>query len=325
MLKVALSLIRVSLEEVSGYLRQVESSMLKPSSLQSSEHNRISQSYPLVSIIIPYYMHEEFIAETVWSAKRQTYPNVEIIVVDDGSPAPPDRALDNITGIKLVRTENLGCPGARNIGFNASSGKYLIFLDGDDVLLPGAIEAHLEALAASPAACLSFGSVRIIDREGNEKRAARICAPRKNYFLMLLEHNPIASPGSMMLRRDPFVEVGLYDSKLRYLPDDYELLLRLAKRYDFVQHSTCVLEYRRHSTNVSRDQEAILRGTLAVLDSLEKREEMTPDLRRRIQHGRKRWIHQCRPKDKFSYHLRSIYYRGRELWNIPFRHLFNAD
>jgi glycosyltransferase involved in cell wall biosynthesis len=295
--------------------------MLKLSSTQSPEQAQGSQSYPLVSIIIPYYMHEEFIAETVWSAKRQTYPNVEIIVVDDGSPEPPDRALDNIGGIKLIRTENLGCPGARNVGFNSSSGEYLIFLDGDDVLLPGAIEAHLEALAGSPAACLSFGSVRIIDKDGHQKRAARICAPRKNYFLMLLEHNPIASPGSMMLRREPFVEVGLYDSKLRYLPDDYELLLRLARHYDFVQHNTCVLEYRRHPHNVSGDQEAILKGTLAVLDSLEKNEKLTPGLRRRIQHGRKRWIHQCRPKDEFGYHLRSIYYRGHELWNISFRHL----
>jgi glycosyltransferase involved in cell wall biosynthesis len=270
-------------------------------------------------------MHENFIAETVWSAKRQTYPNVEIIVVDDGSPDPPDRALNDISGIKLVRSENLGCPGARNVGFKHSSGEYLIFLDGDDVLLPGAIEAHLKALAEVPSACLSFGSVRIIDKDGREKRAPRICAPRKNYFFMLLEHNPIASPGSMMLRRKPFVEVGLYDSNLRYFPDDYELLLRLARRYDFVQHSVCVLEYRRHSTNVSRDQEAILKGTLAVLDSLEKREKLTPSLRRRIEHGRRRWIHQCRPKDEFGYHLRSIYYRGRELWNIPFRNLFSDN
>jgi glycosyltransferase involved in cell wall biosynthesis len=299
--------------------------MLNPSLSNCAEGNQSNQPYPLVSIIIPYYMHEEFIAETVLSAKRQTYPNIEIIVVDDGSPKPPDRALDNISGIKLVRTENLGCPGARNVGFNHSSGEYLIFLDGDDVLLPGAIEAHLAALASSPAACLSFGSVRIIDKDGREMRAARICAPRKNYFLMLLEHNPIASPGSMLLRRKPFVEVGQYDPNLRYFPDDYELLLRLARRYDFVQHSACVLEYRRHSTNVSRDQEAILKGTLAVLDSLEKREKISPSLRRRIEHGRKRWIHRCRPKDEFGYHLRSIYYRGCELWNIPFRHLFNDN
>jgi glycosyltransferase involved in cell wall biosynthesis len=299
--------------------------MLSPSLSNCAEGNQSNQPYPLVSIIIPYYMHEEFIAETVLSAKRQTYPNIEIIVVDDGSPKPPDRALDNISGIKLVRTENLGCPGARNVGFNHSSGEYLIFLDGDDVLLPGAIEAHLAALASSPAAFLSFGSVRIIDKDGREMRAARICAPRKNYFLMLLEHNPIASPGSMLLRRKPFVEVGQYDPNLRYFPDDYELLLRLARRYDFVQHSACVLEYRRHSTNVSRDQEAILKGTLAVLDSLEKREKISPSLRRRIEHGRKRWIHRCRPKDEFGYHVRSIYYRGRELWNIPFRHLFNDN
>jgi glycosyltransferase involved in cell wall biosynthesis len=299
--------------------------MLKPSISQKTEDGQSNQTYPLVSIIIPYYMQEEFIAETVWSAKRQTYPNVEIIVVDDGSPQPAAPLLDGIGGIKLLRIENLGCPGARNAGFDSSSGEYLIFLDGDDVLLPGAIEAHLEALAGSPEACLSFGSVRVIDKDGRQMRPARICRPRKDYFLMLLECNPIASPGSMMLRRGPFVEVGRYDSRLRYLPDDYELLLRLARRFGFVQHNTCVLEYRRHANNVTRDQEAILKGTLAVLDSLEQRETLTPGQRRRILHGRKRWIHQCRPKDDLGYRLRGMYYRGHELCNIQLRYLFSPN
>src|ERR1700722_18049263 len=94
---------------------------------------------PLVSVIIPYYNQQLFIAETVLSAKRQSYPNIEIIVVDDGSRVSAEPYLRAIGGIQLFRTENHGCPATRNFGFTKSTGEYLIFLDGDDILLPGAI------------------------------------------------------------------------------------------------------------------------------------------------------------------------------------------
>ena len=125
---------------------------------------------PRVSIVIPYYNQQLFIAETVLSAKRQTYPNVEIIVVDDGSPVPAEPYLREINGIQLFRTENHGCPATRNFGFAKSSGEYLVFLDGDDILSPGAIEAHLKAFAQHPETGLSFGSSSAINEHGEQIR-----------------------------------------------------------------------------------------------------------------------------------------------------------
>src|SRR5208283_2547541 len=85
-------------------------------------------SQPLVSIIIPYYQQPAFLAESVRSAKAQSYPNIEIIIVDDGSPVSAEPLLKKIKGIKLLRTNNGGVSAARNLGFQISSGDYLIFL-----------------------------------------------------------------------------------------------------------------------------------------------------------------------------------------------------
>ncbi len=215
---------------------------------------------PLVSIVIPYYNQQLFIAETVLSAKRQTYPKVEIIVVDDGSPVPAEPYLREIDGIQLFRTENHGCPATRNFGFAKSSGEYLVFLDGDDILLPGAIEAHLKAFAQHPETGLSFGSSSGINEHGEQIRPAHVCRPRRNYFLMFLESNPICSPGATMIPRSAFAEAGMFDERLRSQVDDLDLYLRLARKYRVTQHDFCVLAYRLHSNNVSRDQEKMLAG-----------------------------------------------------------------
>jgi glycosyltransferase involved in cell wall biosynthesis len=159
---------------------------------------------PLVSIVIPYYNQPRFIAMTVLSARFQTYPNVEV-VVDDGSPVPAEPYLREIDGIQLFRTDNHGCPATRNFGFIKSSGEYLIFLDGDDILLPGAIEAHLQAFAQHPESGLAFRPSSAIYEHIEQIGLAHICRPRRNYFRTFLESNPICSPGATMTPRNAFV------------------------------------------------------------------------------------------------------------------------
>jgi glycosyltransferase involved in cell wall biosynthesis len=277
----------------------------------------------LVSIIIPYYNQQLFIAETVSSAKRQTYQNTEIIVVDDGSPVAAAPYLRGIDGIQLFRTENQGCPATRNFGFARSSGDYLIFLDGDDVLLPGAIEAHLAELAQHPDVGLSFGPIRTIDEQGEQISPAHVCRPRRDYYLAFLEANPICSPGATMIRRSAFIEAGMFDERLRAQVDDYDLYLRLARKCRVVQHNFCVLDYRRHSNNVSKDLEKMLAGTLALLDQMEASDKLGPAHRRRLRYGRKRWIHRFRPQKTIAYQLRDIYYKVRTMFNVPPRAYYN--
>jgi len=279
------------------------------------------QAHPLVSVIIAYYRQERFIAETVRSVKQQTYPNFEIIVVDDGSPLPARCVLPESNDVLLLRTENRGCPAARNHGFRQSSGEYLVFLDSDDLLAPGALEAHVKALSEHPAAALSFGAQRIIDEDGKVVRTAHICRPRKDYFLQLLEGNPIGCPGAAMIRRDAFLEAGLFDESLPIV-EDYPLYLRLAQHHPFVWQSSCVVDYRFHKSSLSQDKERMLKGILNALDHVEAEGTLTARQRRRLRHGRGRWMHELRPSKTFTYGLRGLYYRLRGMLGIPLRTYF---
>ena len=276
--------------------------------------------YPLVSVIIPYYKQERFIALTVKSVKRQTYPHFEIIVVDDGSPVPASSALQE-SDVLVLRTDNHGCAAARNFGFKQSSGEYLLFLDSDDMLTPGAIEAHVKTLSENPAAALSFGAQRIIDEDGNVVRPAHICRPRKDYFLQLLEGNPIGCPGAAMIRREAFIEAGLFDESVQIV-EDYPLYLRLALRHPLVWQSFCVVDYRFHRNSLSQDKERMLRGILDSLDQLEAENELTPSQRRRLRHGRGRWMHDLRPNNTFTYRLSGLYYRFHGMLGVPLRTYF---
>jgi len=270
---------------------------------------------PLVSIVIPYYNQPDFVLAAVLSAKEQTYTRIEVIVVDDGSLVPAEPLLAGVDGITVLRTENRGVSAARNLGFANSTGDMLIFLDGDDVLLPNAVETQIHALGAQPGAGLSFGSCIFIDADNHEIGKGRLCRPRPDYFITLLECNPIACPGAAMIRRTAFVAAGRFDEQFR-LCEDYQLYLRIARYQPLVRHEECVVKYRKHENNISRDQAKMFVTTMAVLD------EMVPLLtkseRRRLPHARRRWAHQMHRKSSLVYRVRTLYFAMRAMANVPF-------
>jgi glycosyltransferase involved in cell wall biosynthesis len=276
---------------------------------------------PLVSIIIPYFNHPAYLTATVASAKRQTYPHLEIIVVDDGSTIPADSILGEPTDIVLIRTVNGGVSAARNIGFEKSSGEYLIFLDADDLLMPGAVEAHLKALSSNPEAGMSFGPARIIDGSGEEIAPPKICRPRKEYFPMLLESNPIACPGSTMMCKGAFIEAGFFDTSFRNA-EDYHLYLRIARLRPIVQHNTCVVEYRKHSGGKSNNTDRMVAAVMGILDRFEGDETLSRSERKTLERGRKRWLHAMLPKATVGYRVMGLYYRFRAMLTVPIRSYF---
>ena len=114
---------------------------------------------PKVSILIPCYNSERFVAETLDSCLAQTYRNIEIIVVDDGSTdnsfAIAKSFESNI--IKVYRQDNSGACAARNYAFRKSSGEYIVYLDADDIINPSFAEEHIIRLCDANERCISFG------------------------------------------------------------------------------------------------------------------------------------------------------------------------
>src|SRR5215831_17387476 len=95
----------------------------------------------LVSVIIPCYKQAYFLPDSIGSVLAQTYPGTELIVVDDGSPDNVSELVERYPGARCVQQENRGLAEARNAGFRASTGAYVVFLDADDRLIPNAVES----------------------------------------------------------------------------------------------------------------------------------------------------------------------------------------
>jgi glycosyltransferase involved in cell wall biosynthesis len=219
----------------------------------------------LVSVIIPCYNGERFLEEALRSALSQSYPEVEIIVVDDGSTDNSPEIAQRFP-VRYIRQENRGLTESRNRGVRESRGSYIVFLDADDRLKPEAIEAGFRMLERRPECAMAVGDHTFIAQDGSQIAGSqKECLPAHHYEA-LLKSNFIEMISSVLFRRHVYEEVGGFDTKLR-VAEDYELYMRIARSYPICCHPAVVAEYRIHDTNASRNSELMLTMTLRVLKS----------------------------------------------------------
>jgi glycosyltransferase involved in cell wall biosynthesis len=211
---------------------------------------------PLVSIVIPCYNGARYLAETIESALLQTYSAIEVIVVDDGSSDATAR-IAQAYPVTYVRQENRGVSAARNNGIHHSHGKYLVFLDHDDRLLPEAVTIGVRLLEEHPECSTAVGEHGYIGSDGDPLGSSAKRAAGRDHYLMLLEHNFIETPGSAVHRRSSFAVAGVFDESVQGA-EDHELYLRMARHTAFIAHDAKVSEYRLHETNSSRNAENML-------------------------------------------------------------------
>lgn len=217
----------------------------------------------LVSVIVPCYNGAVFLEETLRSALAQSYPDVEVVVVDDGSTDSSAQIAQRFP-VRYIRQENRGLSEARNTGIRESKGSYLVFLDADDRLMPEAIETGLRALALRPDCAMAVGDHVFIAADGSHLANSTKEGPLQYHYEALLKSNFIEMISSVLFRRSVFDEVGGFDATLR-VAEDYELYLRIARARPICCHAAIVAEYRRHEANTSRDSELMLTLTLQVL------------------------------------------------------------
>ncbi|MDQ3314908.1 MAG: glycosyltransferase family 2 protein, partial [Verrucomicrobiota bacterium] len=173
-----------------------------------------TQSAPLVSIIIAAYVttpHQaQLLGETLHTVAAQTFQGFEIIVVDDGSPLNVRAVTAGHARTRTLRQENAGPAMARNTGIRASRGKHIVFLDGDDHLLPEGLEAGLCALAAHPECGFAVGGREEMTYEGNPVswRVATLQGQTQLYHSLLGFDCYIIPPSSVMFRRRVVETIG---------------------------------------------------------------------------------------------------------------------
>jgi len=223
----------------------------------------------LVSVIIPCFKQAHFLRYAIESALAQTYPSVEIIVVDDGSPDDAARVAQHYPSVQYIRQPNSGRSAARNVGVRASQGKFLVFLDADDRLLPRAVEVGLHYLGSYPDCALVSGVAAEIDSYGaplgtRSSGPHQHCHGGDHYPAFL--HANYALINTVVLRRCAFDEVGGFSTQL-HAAEDHDLYLRIARRFPVVCHTGIVAERRRHRSNTINHPARTVPFALAVLRS----------------------------------------------------------
>jgi glycosyltransferase involved in cell wall biosynthesis len=223
----------------------------------------LSQEDPIVSVIIPCYNGEAFLKETIQSALAQSYKNVEIIVVDDGS-TDSSSEIAQAFPVRYIRQTNSGLTSSRNLGVRISKGSLIVFLDADDRLLPNAIQIGVAFLQQHPECAMTVGDHLFIAADGSFLSGSQKKLLRAAHYEALLKSNFIEMISSVLFRKSVLEEVGGFDTHLR-VAEDYELYLRIARNHAIYCHREVVAEYRLHKANVSHNSELMLTMTLQVL------------------------------------------------------------
>lgn len=219
--------------------------------------------HPLVSVIIPCYNHGRYLPEAFKSVWSQHYPNTEIIVVDDGSTDNTREITKNSAGVKYIHQNNKGLSAARNTGIKNSKGEFLIFLDADDWLLPGAIQTNLDCIRQDKRLAFVSGAHQKVFIETG-KTVDEIEEITSNHYCHLLQGNYIGMHATVMYRRRIFNEF-LYDTSLRAC-EDYDLYLKISRKHPVIHHSWKIAAYRIHDTNMSANRILMLNTVLKVLN-----------------------------------------------------------
>jgi glycosyltransferase involved in cell wall biosynthesis len=219
---------------------------------------------PLVSVVIPCYNQGKFLADALHSVLSQTFPAVEIVVVNDGSTDDTEAVAARFPGVRCVTQANRGLSGARNRGLAECRGELVIFLDADDRLLPGAIDVGVRALAEAPSAAFAAGRSRFISRDGALLPTEHPSRDGANPYLVLLRRNSIRNPATVVFRRTVLERVGGFAPSVDACAD-YEIYLRLSRQYPVRFHETVVAEYRKHDESMSLDAGRMLRELRVVM------------------------------------------------------------
>ena len=237
----------------------------------------------LISIIVPVYNTGEYLAPCIESLITQTYRNLDIILVDDGSTDGSSAVCDEFarrdSRIHVLHQENAGVSAARNAGLDAASGTYLTFVDSDDLLIPQAMELALACLQENDCDMVTYGwmNLRIGDDSHTDSVGNfEICTDPADAIQQMLSHYSAYGggyPWNKLWRRDASLFGG---SIPRFSPDlyyfeDLEWVIRMMLHVrKFAVCPECLYQYRIHGSSVSQDSAKAERRELGYHQSMER-------------------------------------------------------
>lgn len=222
---------------------------------------------PKVSVIIPAYNAMTYLPETLESVFQQTFTDLEILIVDDGS-------LDNIvewvsqipdSRVKLISQKNQGVSAARNTGIRNCNGEYIAFLDADDLWEPTKLAKQVNSLDANKRVGLVYTWTNFIDEFSQETGVSIVSHAEGNIWQEIIVRDMISTGSSTLIRAECFDKVGYFDSDLS-IGEDRDMWIRIAACYPFAVIKEPLTLYRRHPQNTTKSNEKIIPQLSRVIE-----------------------------------------------------------
>ena len=246
---------------------------------------------PLVSVVITTYnTKQDWLQEAIESALKQTYRDLEVIVVDDGSTLDMTWVTERHgTRLRYVRKENGGPASARNLGIRFARGRYVAFLDGDDVWVSDKLEAQMALFASAPETALVYARAGTVNDAGQTiaRRSERLPKYAGRVLPQLFMRCFIGT-STVVVQRECVVRVGLFDEARDLISvEDYDLWLRIAERYPVDYVDRVLVTYRLHEEGISQNSARSYTGehrviSRAIARNLPSHPELLPMLKRRF-------------------------------------------
>ncbi|WP_182299466.1 glycosyltransferase family 2 protein [Cohnella cholangitidis] len=220
----------------------------------------------LVSIIIPIYNGERYIEETIRNVLNQTYTELEVLCIIDGTTDESANIIRRLGDdrVKIVMQENSGATRTRNRGLSMATGEFILFLDQDDVIKPEFIELTVREIIRTNSSGVAVNG-HLIDSDGKIiRRMYRVNKPKLT-LKSLLKGNQMYTPSQVLLRREKLAEIGAFDVKADQA-DDWDMWIRHARSGKLVFLDRYLMGYRMHDANQSLNRDKMLRSELHIVE-----------------------------------------------------------
>lgn len=225
----------------------------------------------LVSVIVPIYNGQKYIERTVRSILNQSYKRVEIILINDGSTDRSSEVVRRIgRGLQVIEQPNQGAARSRNTGLALSKGKYVLFLDQDDILEPEFLTEAVRTIKRTG----SIGVVAngyLIDGEGKRLRKIYKSKRTRVDLKQLCVNNQIFTPSQVLMDRGRLAALRGFDTELAageggVVAEDWELWIRLLREGTMTYMNDCLMGYRIHPDNNFKSLDKVLRSELKIVE-----------------------------------------------------------
>jgi glycosyltransferase involved in cell wall biosynthesis len=229
--------------------------------LTIEKRHKPPEASPLISVVIPTYNRLELLKQTVDSVRNQTFTHFEIIVVDDGSSDGTSEWLDQQEDLIVIHQANSGIATSRNNGIARSRGKWVAFVDHDDLWDPGKLQVQADFILERPDhALVAVRHVRLGSAYRSPKRPRWI----KGDLLVEVYSKSFIHTSSVVIRKDALEEIGGFPSRYRFA-DEFHVWLELAAHHPIAFYDQPMVFIRFYESNTSHNRIGVRTDTYDIL------------------------------------------------------------